>query len=296
MSKPIAVHPDGTNCYTKNCKRRSSSTSNIDGFLNNLRQHIETLKPFPDDTAKRLGLNTPDKADEIKRLQDETDEYFAQLEVKDRNLISRYAHTSFRYVNDYLNGGKDFIENHYLLRKGNAIDPEEADHLILAAKRDIPELDRVLATYTPQSSEPRKLYRALRVLPNAPGGKTTKKDIQRFVEENYKVGETIANKAYTSTSADSDYMLVACETKPEQVIVHEIISYKGVPIYRSRNLGSIQSAEKELLIPRDATFRVVNIIEAEYVSSYPKNKPLPFKVWGKMPQRKTFTVVQLIQE
>lgn len=302
MSKPIAKHDDGSNCYTKNCKRRTASSSPLQ---NSLTQQISSLKEQQANTPSQLipsgivrkGLNSKEGRDKLEELYVASEKFEETLTREQKNSLSRYKFTTFRYVNDYLNGGKKFLADHYLARKGSKMSKEDVESYAQAAERDIPALDNALSAYS-GNKEPQRLFRAYRVYPSKPGGKTTKKDIQDYVASKYKIGEVIEHPAYLSTSADSDYMLVSCEMKPEQIIVHEILSDKGVPLVERNRPGvkSIQNAEKEHLIPRGAKLRVVNISEETYSSSYPRYGILPFTLWGHMPQRKKFTVIQMVQE
>lgn len=294
MGKPIARHEDGSNCYTKHCRRRKDYRGDrlFQETIDDARTKILTSL-LPKTGEPRKGLNSAERSPEIETLRQESDVFLQTLPVQDRNLLSQYQHVGFRGVNDYLNGGKDFIKTHYLQRKGQPIDEEEAEHLTAYAVRTIPEIDRVLKNYnTLDANQKTKTYRPLyRAYTLYPEGK--KKLTLEDVKNQYRTGAVIKYAGYLSTSADSDYMLVADAESKGQVIVHELVTDKGVPIYRKSSPGSVQHAEKEVLIPRDAKFKIVNVSEETYISSYPEK--LPFRVWGNFKRKKKFIVVQMVQ-
>jgi hypothetical protein len=249
----------------------------------------------------RKGLNSEENAHLVEKLHQDTDDLLSSLDVPTRNNLFRYAHDAFRYVNNYLIGGKQYIADVYLRRKKTKLADDFLESQVSAAQRHIPVIDSVFKQYeaTHPNQEERVLYRSFRVLPPEGKKKTGPKDVDDFVQQTYKVGDTITNKAYTSTSMDSDFMLVDAANKPEEIIVHEIVSKKGIPLFKrySSNNKSIQNAEKEILLPRESTFRVVNVTKATFKSSYRDQYNLPFNVYGgSMPNSKKFTVIQMIEE
>jgi len=58
MSKPIAVHADGTNCYTKNCKLRNASVDPVSAFSAKLDEVDEGYvgKVFAEATANLASI------------------------------------------------------------------------------------------------------------------------------------------------------------------------------------------------------------------------------------------------
>jgi hypothetical protein len=316
MSQRTGVRQaDGTICRKgANCKRHSLSAS--------IAQQIKTVNSAPKKVAKpkptanvkpvitshpllladgqvRSGLNGPQGQEELEQLHQDYDTLIAAIEVSEKNILGRYKHNAFRYVNNYLIGGADYIKSFHLKNKGVVIEEDALESSVNAAKRDYPQIDAVFKKYEKISdNKPRALYRSFRVFPSEGNSETSPEDIKNYVQQNYKVGETVTNKSYTSTSIDSDFVLVDAARKPEQIIVHEIVSSKGLPLYkRSGASQGIQNAEKEVLLPREATFRVVNITEATYDSSYEDHDILPFPTWdGPVPQKKKFTVIQMVQE
>jgi hypothetical protein len=316
MSKISGVRQaDGTICRKgANCKRHSLS-ANIAHQIKaansapkkvarpkptaNIKPVISTHPLLPTDGQVRRGLNSPQGQEELEQLHQDYDKLINVIEVKEKNMLGRYKLDAFRYINNYLIGGADYIKSFHLKNKGIEIEEDRLESSVNAAKRDYPQIDTIFKKYEKISdNKPRALYRSFRVFPSAGNSKTSPEDIKNYVQENYKVGETVTNKSYTSTSIDSDFVLVDSARKPEQIIVHEIVSSKGLPLYkRSEASQGIQNAEKEVLLPRDATFRVINITEATYDSSYEDHDILPFPTWdGPVPQKKTFTVIQMVQE
>jgi hypothetical protein len=279
-------------------KQYSSPTQAAHGLINDL---VKMHPLLPVAHVQRSGLNKKSNELILHKLQEDSAEFLNSLDRNERNILGRYTTSSFRHVNNYLIGGKDYIASVYLKRKKTPLEEDFLESQVGEAERSIPVLDKIFAQYNQakETKNPQLLYRAFRVLPPSGIKKTRPKDIKKYVEENYQIGSKVVNKSYTSTSLDSDYMLVSAHDEPEQLIVHEIVSKTGVPVYKKygEHNKSIQNAEKEVIIPRDTTFRVVNVINSEFVSSYPDHDMLPFNLYGrKMPKNKKFTVIQMVEE
>lgn len=310
MTKNVGIkQPDGTFCRKgANCKRHglkatiSRQILDIDKNakkqqLNNLHKNVSSL--LPKNNQVRKGLNNPSQKNELEKLHTDTETFLSSLDKNTRNALHLYKLSAFRNVNNYLIGGSKYITEFYRKNYSEEIDENDLETYVTRAQKMVPKIDEAFVSYNSmvKQREPRLLYRSFRVPPSQKGTKTTRSDINSFVKQTYKIGDVITNKSYTSTSVDSDFPLVDCQRKPEQIIVHEIVSSKGIPLFKrfTQNDKSIQNAEKEILLPRNTSFRVVNIVEAEYESSYSENEILPFNTFGDVPRSKTFTVIQMVE-
>lgn len=72
MSRPIATHADGSNCYTKSCSRRHA-TSHIS---NDILQQINTLKHGETKPVKPTKFFNQDVVIDFKNLNDEADQFY----------------------------------------------------------------------------------------------------------------------------------------------------------------------------------------------------------------------------
>lgn len=303
--------PDGTICRKgASCKRHGLSAT-ISRQLKEAQTNatkVDAAKPasafshplLKDGSHVRKGLNTEESKHILEKLHQDSDDLEASLDVSARNFLHRYKSDAFRYVNNYLIGGPKYIASVYLRRKKSKISEDLLAAQAKNAEKAIPVMDSIFKKYEEEhpNQEQRVLYRSFRVLPPEGKKKTSAADIDSYVNQTYKVGDKITNKAYTSTSLDSDFILVDTQYDPEQIIVHEIVSSKGIPIfsrYGPEN-KSIQNAEKEILLPRESSFRIVNVTEATYRSSYKNYYDAPFMSRGNPRRSKKFTVIQMVEE
>lgn len=303
--------PDGTICRKgASCKRHGLSAT-ISRQLKEAQTNatkVDAAKPasafshplLKDGSHVRKGLNTEESKHILEKLHQDNDDLEASIDIPTKNALYRYRADAFRYVNNYLIGGSKHIASVYLRRKGVKLREDMALAQAENAKRIIPVIDSVFKKYEEEhpNQEQRVLYRSFRVLPPEGKKKTSAADIDDYVKQNYKVGDKITNKAYTSTSLDSDFILVDTQYDPEQIIVHEIVSSKGIPMFSrfTENDKSIQNAEKEILLPRESSFRIVNVTEATYRSSYKNYYDAPFMSRGNPRRSKKFTIIQMVEE
>jgi len=244
----------------------------------------------------RRGINASEHSEELVALDKQADEFEARLSKDEENAIGTYRMGAYDYTNRYLRCGREGVADY--IRHDYRREPteEQIDQYVQYCQQNIAGLDSAF-TKTTLPEEPRMLYKAFRVS-MSDNAKTTPEDLKKYVEEHYPVGKVLTNKAYTSTSVDSDYMLAFAKKDSHQVIVHEIVSKKGIPLHESswRQGGSIQDAEREVLLPRDLKLRVAAIKEVTYESTYPQGRPLGSSFYATAPKRKRYLVVQLVAE
>lgn len=301
MSYPAVIQPDGTVCRSgPNCRRHGLKQGSLAGSI--LKQ-IETenkvnspLHPlFPKGNIVRRGINSPDNTSAIDALDEEADTFSASLSFDEEKAIRRYAMTSYDYLNRFLRKGREGIVE-YLKRHNSSRVPTEKEIQDYTgwAESLIPRLD---SAFTKQASEPKErlVYKAFRV----EGENITTEDVEKYVEKYYPVGKVLHNKAYTSTSADSDYMLVHARKRPQEVVVQEIVTKQGIPLHESdwkdESSASVTDAEREILLPRDIKLKVVGVRKATFESSYPTGRPEGFSLFKSSPKKKRFTVIQMVE-
>lgn len=72
MSRPIATHADGSNCYTKGCSRRHEAATVSNDILN----QINTLKHGETKRVKPTKFFKQDVVIDFKNLNDEADHFY----------------------------------------------------------------------------------------------------------------------------------------------------------------------------------------------------------------------------
>lgn len=207
--------------------------------------------------------------------------------------LGSYTRTSHSEVNAYLRAGfegvvEDMIYQDYRERELTpqllAHVRERSKELVPILKKRIEEMDEAMELGQ-QLQDARILYRSLRIR-----GAKSASQRKDFVKRLYPVGGVISEKAYISTSIDSDFMLTNARKRPEELVVLELLSDKGVALHEEFE-GMVQHAEREVLLPRNVKFEVLNVISATYQAS--GNQP-HLEMWlGKPPTEKRFTVVQM---
>lgn len=303
------LQPDGSICRKgASCKRHGADkkvehitpAEEILQQIVNVKKNTaqaETHPLFPKGNVIRHGMNTSDDTIALKTLDNEADNFRENLSIDEDNAVTKYSMTSYDYVNRYLRKGEEGIVE-YLQHAERQATPtqKQIDAYIGYAKNIIPHLDSAFAKHDASNQEERLLYKAFRV--RTPDGvKTTPADIESYVEEHYPIGKVLSNKAYTSTSVDSDYMLAFARRSPEQVIVHEIVSKNGIPIHESdwRRGGGVTDAEREILLARETKLKVVGIKKVTFESTYPEGRPTCSSFYRSAPKKKRYTVIQMIE-
>jgi hypothetical protein len=239
--------------------------------------------------VRRDGLH----GESLEDYAEATLQFKNSLTDAQQDAFRAYTATGYREINAYLRGGDDGLRDQ-LMRDGD--DPysgyfeKDFAAVLKSCKRQIKLLDEGFAKFNKQSDDnSRVLFKAFRVRSKNGGTVTTPEEISTYVEQHYQVGKIFENKAYTSTSLDSDYMLAHARRNPSQIIVHEIISKHGVPLHEPMK-GSVQAAEREVLLPRDIKLEVVGIRRATFEAS--GHAPSLTGWGGFVPNKKRYTVIQ----
>jgi len=293
-------HADGSNCWTKNCSLNNSNV--IDTKEAFIKEWFEPVSLKPEDKALFLGSNRVRRGvnavgdTSLAEYRAASEAFDASLDKDEVRALNHYMMNGFEYVNPILRGGdqlKVFIEHETEISKYHHTTEEEY------LERSIPIIagvDKALSRYNRSHSTPEVLYKAFKVRPLK--GETSENAIRRHVSESYRVGDIIENKGYTSTSIDSDYMLLFAERDTDLIIIHEIVSKRGVPVEALGGSAGVTAVEHEVLLPRSSKFRVVNVMSATYESSYtPDSVSSGVKFFFKRNiSRKKFVVVQMIDE
>lgn len=303
------LQADGTRCYSgpscqkhgkrsliqqiSDMKKKASRASSVAQTPQPTSSEKELIALLNKGNTIRRGINGEDTST-LDKLDAEAEQFRNSLAKHELRAIQQYTMGFYDAINRYLRKGVQGIDEYYEYDFKQKIRDDTREEYTKLAEGYIDSIDGVFARYDSTHKEPRRLYKAFRVR-NKDGRKTSPEDIQKYVKEHYQVGKVLSNKAYTSTSVDSDYMLAFAHHEPEQIIVQEIISRKGVPLHEPDDHGSVQSAEREVLLPRNSKFKIVGIKEASYESTYPTGRPTESFFFNKAPKKKRYTIIQMIE-
>lgn len=192
-------------------------------------------------------------------------------------------------VVDYTDEGyaeiRDYVYGHYVSLHGENLvaDPynngSSSNYVASAEKSNnldkiMLKLDEAIAL-APTPENPRTMWRGISVPSHH------KQDPAKWVEETFPVGGVFSQKNYMSTTLDP---VIANDrfttpTRQDKSVFIEIVSKQGAPLM---NRLSAWSDEAEILMPRNAKFKVANIItdsklvtRGEYeIHSSPEDLPL----------------------
>lgn len=252
---------------------------------------------FTPANKSRKGINN-ENSDGLKQIDSESIQLRMEAEKEDQDVLSHYQ-SSYEFVNAYLRSGSEGINSlEYLQRtsphptKPDTVSDETLDRYVGMANERIEKLDSVLKNYARKNTNAQILHRALFVLEENNPNKLTP---QEFIAENYPVGKVIEEKSYLSTSLDSDYMLAYNPHLADKQVVFEIKTNKGTVLHDPDDYaGSIGALEREVLLPRGMKFKVVNVLEATYESTYGEEQlKIVARRKSEFKPKRKFTVVQL---
>lgn len=221
----------------------------------------------------RKGINDPEDAAGLQIAQDlihDASQWRAQLDDDENNAVHWYQLFGHESVTPYLTFGPDSPQ--WKEAQGSRLaDDDRAERV---AKKNIALLDSALAK-APRSDEPQILYRSFRV----PGARhsDTPGELRDEYVKSFEPGATISFPSYMSTSVDSDLMIYNTNSgrrRPDEFIVFEILSNRGVSLHDEERHSSLQSLEREMLLPRDSKMRVVKVIPR---TTYANSRPNDFR-------------------
>lgn len=164
-------------------------------------------------------------------------------------------------------------------------------------ENSIKDIDFLFDNYEQELPDGTFLYRAVE-LPYSAQQSTAPLE---YAQNMYKPGDSFTERAYVSTSADSDFMLNfgRPKYKDRPVIIYEILAKRGLPIFQGQipapgkeeGWDSIQDYEREVLLRRDTEFIVAGVKEVTFRHTYFKAPHFLHR----FPKAKKFTVVQVLQ-
>lgn len=290
--------PDGTTCYTgATCKKHGfyySMQSQFAKIKNPVPAAARKYKPklfhIPDDTLSSGSVrgenDTVGLSPKIQQLNEEANHLNENFPEAYRASLQHYV-VSYEFLNLYLRKGEAGITEYLMTGFSNPelmfpdMEEAEKDYLEMAKERKA-DMDNIFSAYSRPENNVRKLYRSIRQDPST---------LQ------HKVGETFTEKSYLSTTLDPDYATTFNRDSKTGVIIYEILTRKGVPVFNGSN-NSFTAVEQEVLLNRDSKFKVVDIREETFHTSYPGGvipHNIMFSLHGTVPKKQKVTLVQVVE-
>lgn len=219
-------------------------------------------KPVPKSLLKLLtrggprttvtGLSESERLEHTAAMAKEFEDWEEAMESEEHYAVHNYAGHGFEYVNAYLR------------KKGLPARAKEyrqpLDVFKETCRKRVEVLDSAF-TKVPAPDEPRKVYRFFRV----PSGITPEEFMEKYLQE----GGGFQEKGYMSTTADPEFIMAHISDRlgkkkmdkkaNDAYVIMEILTKKGHSIQprEESRAGDVQSLEKEILIQRNAKFRIV---------------------------------------
>jgi hypothetical protein len=293
MSKPIAQHFDGSDCYTPNCsKRHKSYPTNGSAqlaFQADVRKHAETdpreaqrQAAFKQEWRERvpgwkeMGFQYP--------VSVRKSEAWTRYAVEGKAIVNRLTPEQVQAIRFFTTNNYAWINAH-LYRDGEALPEGDGSHLPLMEQRVesmnkfsyeqaptqrqteeiVQHLDEALASET--QAEARVLYRGVNISQiskraNTGGAWLTEEQVGQYVDENFVLGSELQFDGYLSTSA-SPAVASRYSTAQEANsrygkragIFLELKTKKGLNVSGVALYGN----EAETLLPRGTRWRVAAV-------------------------------------
>lgn len=197
----------------------------------------EKVEKLKDSFSPRIPTLTQTQADELtqRMIQEYREHTLDKADVE--HSLDIYAGTSFSSINRLLRGT-----------------PDPDDRLDSRDLRNLSEHIRRMQNHI--LSQPEDTARTLyRYMPIPAGVKP-----QDYAEKYFTPGSRIVDPAFMSTTEDPAFIRahISTKTHPQEYVMLEIVSPRGVSLQRvEERLGSLQSFEKERLLPASTPHRVV---------------------------------------
>jgi len=265
-------HTDPVKHAAYNARRRELYAAKKNGSLDNTPKRppvpVDPLgeqygfKPLTENRAPILQYG--DDSPEFKRYLEESEAFENKLMSKIslsktpmHIILKDYTANGFNQVRDYLNG-KTFGQ----------FEMEQQDKKYsfkerYTLKQEVKTIDKAIKL-ADKPKDNRIVYRGLVVpmhVKNADAGE--------WVKNKFPVGQIISQKHYMSTTLDPSIALHKFSNaagSSERKVIFEIMTKQGAPLTRV----SIFSEEMEVLMPREAKFRVVSVTENVEFKSHSK--------------------------
>ena len=212
-------------------------------------------RPWEQHGLQAGGHRSAISDEEADRLVPESSAWAAGLSADEQSWVSTYTGGAYRDINEHLYRGKS---------PDARITGQQATMREAAA-----HLDRALAK-APASAQPHRTYRGF-----TPPDEVRQADgVASWARSNFVVGQTYRDDSYVSTShcpeAAARFSRVSWSKgmqtgRASHRVVFEVVSRRGAAMAAAGSGGNV---ERERLLPRGSTFRVVGVHENATVAGH----------------------------
>lgn len=219
-----------------------------------------------------------------KRMIDEYNEMYDSLSHEEQHSINYYTFSGSSSINRLL---------HDKMRDNEEVDTE-------LNKQHIERLDNILKKVEKNNNgESKTLYRYLSL--------DKKDNIEDFIKNNFQKGGNYSDSGFMSTTEDISFIAGYAKkhSRNRKFVILEIETDKGISCQKDEErVGSIQTFEKERLLPRDMKFKIDEIFESNIKIDTSREKLLKqFGSGGYIPSEnitpipsKKFNFIKLLEQ
>lgn len=240
-------HTDPTKVAAYNQRRRELYTLRKNIVIDSRFQPLNQTRPNldPKGSSVEAQAYASDSAKYLVTIHSEYDDGNGAEEAL--MMLGEYTIDAYEDYRDYLNGYQVLSDGTHAKIKFGKIRSIEI-------QEGMGDIDKLL-DLAPKPEEPRILYRGLSIPRNIAPEK-----VGGWLKKHFPVGGVISQKNYMSTTVNpavATYQFTGLSD--DRAVVFEILSKQGAPIGEGLSLHGDE--EMEVLMPRDAKFRVVSVHE-----------------------------------
>lgn len=259
MGNPIGKHKDGSNCYTRNCSLdHASHQYQISSLQNQISAAFDNSvvsgsQPKSGQVFRSLEYGTP----EYKFFRDKADESEMSMTSSEYKAISEYTGWAFKHYYSYIEGKHSNGEVF-----GSGMDDDLKNQLTSVLDKGLNNIDTFIAR-SGKFPKPVKVFRGEKPPRNV--------DLADHIANTFPVGQTIDVKRYMSTSMDAK---IASEITGDNVNGYMVVIETREGAMLGENISEQGLREKEVLLPRDRKYEVVDVSDSTVQWGSTKKKHL----------------------
>lgn len=254
---------------------------------NVLKKEFGNFSSISKPKKNKKRINTINEDENIKltsTMINEFNEIYDKLSHQQKHSIDYYTFCGSSAMNRVL---------HDKVREGD-------EDTVELEKKHIERLDSVFKSLELQKpSEKKVLYRYLSLDKN--------EDVNDFIKKNFQEGEEYSDAGFMSTTEDISFIAGYAKkhSRNRKFVILEIETDKGISCQKDEErVGSIQTFEKERLLPRDMKFKIDEIFESNIKIDTSREKLLKqFGSGGYIPSEnitpipsKKFNFIKLLEQ
>jgi len=212
---------------------------------NNLKKELGTFSTISKTKNSKKKINTLTENENIELTNKMVNEF--------NKMYKSLSNTEQRAIDYYTFCGSSSMNR---LLHGTPREDEEAS--VESTMKHIKNLDNVINRhYEEHKGEKKTLYRYLSLDKNT--------DVNEFIKENFQEGKEYSDTGFMSTTEDISFIAGYAKkhSRNRKFVILEMETDKGISCQKQEEqTGTIQSFEKERLLPRNMKFKVDEIFES----------------------------------